>query len=320
MKKRQSTDASGFTFVEMLVAIALSAIFVGAAALVYQSIATNSKRLTNIVEVEIGESTNLALYGKTGDFVRTYSAPNFGKSAFVQQMRDLMLEDAQQCSAIFCLPRVGINNLHPEFLRYEAGDAGSTKSRPVLDSPEAFRKFLADVQPASAGIFNIPIRTMPPIVAGAAGAPPQFPNTSIFMLTPETNPGFIRVHAVWEIDFMTPANHPGDYASVRRYSINTLTDYYDIYFEDGSGDPFYPHFAAFERKSRNAVTEGTAVDRFKISNGHPFYMVWLPDPANNYLAGAPFTVTDPATSARSAYGQMAGKTGFTVVLPMFPNL
>ncbi len=306
---RLSTRA--WTFVEMLVAISLSAIFLGAATLVYQSITINSKRLTTILDVEIGEKLNLNFYGVKGDMIRTYSAPNYGKAALVQEFRDKLLEDCDSSNAVFCLPRNKLNTLRPEFFRYAAGDPGSTVPRPVLDSPEAFRTFLASVEPTSKAIYDAPIRTTPPTT---------HPSTTIYLLAPETNSGYIRVHAIWEIDFITPVNLAGIYASVRRYKNNTLTDFYDTYFSEGTGDPFFPQFATFERSSRKAVNEGVAIDRFKIAHGNPFYMIWLPDPANNFLKHPPFVGSDPASSPRQAYEAMAGRTSFTVAIPMFPNL
>lgn len=307
----RTSSAGAWTFVEMLVAISLSAIFLGAATLVYQSITINSKRLTTILDVEIGETINLNFYGVTGDTIRTYAAPNYGKAALVQEFRDKLLEDCDSSNAIFCLPRNKLNTLRPEFFNYAAGIPGSTAPRPVLDSPESFRTFLAAVEPTSTNIYDTPIRTIPPTT---------HPSTTIYMLSPEPNPGYIRVHAIWEIDFVTPTNLAGNYASVRRYKNNTLTDFYDCYFAEGIGDPFFPQFAAFERASRQAVNEGVPTDRFKIAHGNPFYMIWLPDPANNYLKRPPFVSTDPTSSPRQAYGSMAGKTSFTVAIPMFPNL
>lgn len=307
--KRRSS--SGWTFVEMLVAISLSAIFLGAASLVYQSITINSKRLTTIVDVDIGEEINLNFYGVTGDVIRAYSAPNYGKAALVQEFRDMILEDCDHSNAVFCLPRQKLNTLRPEFFRYAAGDPGSTVPRPILDSTESFRTFLAGVEPTSSLIYDAPIRTNPPT---------GYTNTTIYMLSPETNAGYIRVEAIWEFDFLKPDNLAGIYASVRRYKNNTLTAFYDVYFSEGPGSPFFPQFVTFERASRQAVNEGVATDRFKKARGNPFHMIWMPDPANNFLkAPAPLSL-EPSTSPRKVYGPMAGKTSFTVAIPMFPNL
>lgn len=295
----------------MLVAISLSAVFLGAATVVLAAISTNSKRLARIVEVDVGTGTMQNFYGQSGTSVQTYAAPNYGRAAYVQMVRDLMLEDAGRSSAIFALPRRLPNSIRPEFLPFPAGADGATVPRPRLDTPEAFRAFLADAEPTSIAIYDTVIRNIPST---------DRPHATIFMLAPEANPEYIRVRAIYEIDLVPTTNPSGVYASVRRYRNGSLTHYYDVFYDAGSGDPFQPVFAAFERQSRLAVTEGTAIDRFKVSAGNPFTLVWLPDPSINPLTVPAVTVTDPATSPRQAYQKMTGKTSFLVALPMFPNI
>lgn len=307
---RHSYDRA-WTFVEMLVAMSLAAIFLGAATLVYSSISANSKRLTTLIEVNIGSTTKGNFYDQSGSTVRVYTAPNYGKAAFAQEFRDLMLDDADRSSAIFCLPRSIDNSIRPEFLRYLAGDAGATIPRPRLDTPEAFRTFLADVEPTSAAIYDSPIRNVPAT---------DRPDATIYMLAPDTDNGYIRVRSVYEIDLIPAGSVGGTYASVRRYRNGTLTHYYDIHYAAGSGDAFQPLFVVFEQQSRAAVAEGTAIDRFKVADGSPFYFVWLPDPSINPFEQAAWTRSDPVSSPREAYEHMAGKTSFMVALPMFPNL
>jgi len=295
----------------MLVAISLSAIFLGAASVVMSSISVNSKRLTRVVDVNIGGSNKNNFYGQGGGNVQTYSAPNYGRASRVQLMRDLMLEDATKSSAVFALPRRLRNTIRPEFLSYPAGAPGANLPRPRLDTPEAFRAYLAEVEPTSSAIYDTPIRNIPD---------PDRPNTTIYMLAPETDPAFIRVRAIYEIDLVSVSNVSGVYATVRRYRNGSLTNYYDIFFESGNGDPFAPVFAVFERQARRAVNEGTIIDRFKLASGNPFTLVWLPDPSLNPLTEPPVAVTEPTTSPRQAYQKMTGKTSFVVALPMFPNL
>ncbi len=311
MIRRPQKGSRAWTFVEMLVAISLSAIFLGAASLVLGSISVNSKRLTRVVEADIGGSAMSNFYGQGGSKIHVYSAPNFGKSAFAHEMRDLILEDASQSSAIYILPRQLINPLRPEFFRYVAGDPDTTTQRPRLDTPEAFRNFMITLQPTSAAVYDTPIRNVPSV---------NRPNTTIFMLAPDASQSFFRVRAVYEIDFVPTTNISGTYASVRRYKNGALTDYYDVFYDSGSAGNFHPNFVAFERQARNAVLEGTDVDRFKVSKGNPFYLVWLPDPAINPYKGTAWTPADPATSPREAYAHMAGKSSFLIALPMFPNL
>jgi type II secretory pathway pseudopilin PulG len=310
MRRPLLENARGWTFVEMLVAVSLSAVFMGAASLVFGAITANSKRLTTVMDLNIGAANKANFYSQSGDTVRVYQAPNCGKAAFVQDFRDLILEDATYSSSIFCLPRSALNTVRPEFLTYDAGVIDTTTNRPRLDTPEAFRQFLATAEPTSAGIYDSAIRNVPATAK---------PNTSIYFLAPETDPGFIRVQAVYEIDFVTPTNITGTYASVRRYKNGALTHYYDIYYAAGSGDAFQPGFVAFERKGRLAVNEGTAIDRFKISNGSPFYLIWLPDPAINPYQLPSWTAADPASSPRAAYEKMTGKTSFLIAIPLFPS-
>lgn len=310
MNQTSKTRDRGWTFVEMLVAISLSAIFLGAASLVLSAISVNSKRLTTTVDVNIGSSNKQNFYGQSGNNLRVYSAPNYGKAAYAQLFRDEMLEDAEYCSAVFCLPRQLRNSIRPEFLRYEPGDVGSTSPRPRLDTPEAFRQFLAAVEPTSSAIYDTPIRNIPNS---------NRPNVTTFMLAPETDPGYIRIYAIYEIDIVPVTNVPGDYVTVRRYKNGSLTNYYDMFYESGNGEPFAPLFAVFERKARLAASEGTAIDRFKVSEGNPFTLLFLPDPAINPYKVDAITPSDPATAPRQAYENMTGKSSFLVALPMFPN-
>lgn len=318
MKKATRIDPStasaarrGWTFIEMLVAVSLSAVFLGAAALVYTSVSTNAKRLSTVITVDIGNSTKMAFYGQSGSTVNAYVAPNFGRAAFAQEFRDLIREDVEAASIVHCLPRALVNSIRPEFLRYEAGDLGSTVAPPRLDTPEAFREFLATVEPTSAGIYDSAIRNVPNA---------SRPNSTIFVLAPEIDPGYLRVRAVYEIDYLTPTNLVGTYASVRRYRNGALTHYYDVFFEAGPGSPIAPGFVAFERQARRAVIEGSAIDRFKVAGGSPFYLVWLPDPSVNPLRSPEAAVSAPSTSPLAVYEHLGPKTSLNLVLPMFPGL
>ncbi|HRQ91060.1 MAG TPA: hypothetical protein PLA50_19880 [Bacteroidia bacterium] len=307
---RDSTTR-GWTFVEMLVAISLSAVFTGAAALVLASVSANSKRLATVATVSIGNSTKQAFYGQGGNTVDAYSAPSYGRAAFASEFRDRLREDADLSSIVHCLPRALPNSVRPEFLRYEAGDDGSTLPRPRLDTPEDFRRFLAAAIPTSAGIYDTPIRNTPPT---------NRPNTTVFFLSRSDDPGYLRVRAVYEIDYVPTTSPAGTYASVRRYRNGALTHYYDVFFESGPGSLPVPSFVAFERTARAAVAEGTAIDRFKVARATPFYMIWLPDPAINPHKVADTAPTAPATSPISAYEHLGPRSSLNLVLPMFPDL
>ena len=298
---------AGWTFVEMLVAIALSSVCLGAGALALQSISVNSKRTTSIVEIDIGETRNMNFYGNTGGKLRTYMAPNFGKIMHAQELREKMAEDALRSTGIYCLARSESNSIRPLTLSYPGG----TAYREKLDSTEAFRSFLAQVEPTSSAIFSEAVRTAPSTSS---------PHASIFMLGPSNDLDEIRVNAIYELDLVTPSNRNGTYASVRRYVDGNLTHYYDIFYDTGDGDAFHPAWVHFEHRSRRIAGEGTDLQRFQIARRSPFYIVWLPDPSINPYKKSAWTPKDPASMARSTYEHMSGKTSFTIVLPMFPSL
>lgn len=307
---RTITKVRGWTFVEMLVAMSMSAIFFGATALVLRSISVNSNRLTSLIDLTIGEAEMSNFYGTATESITAYSAPNYGRISAVQDIIDQFREDAGKCSAIYCLPRAQRNTIRGEFLRYTAGDDGSTEAHPLLDSPEAFRQFLLEVEDLASAIYDTEIRNVPNA---------NRPNTTIFMVSPETSPSYIRLLAVYEIDFVDPTNASGTYVTVRRYKNESLTAYYDIYYEDGDGDGFSPQFVVFEQESRLAVDEGTAIDRFKVAPYGPFYMMWFPDPSINPYTEPAYTKTESASSPREAYEHMTGKTGFMLTVPIFPS-
>lgn len=298
---------SGWTFVEMLVAVALSSVCLGAGALALQSISSNAKRTTSIIEIDIGETTNQDFYGNEGGKIRTYIAPNFGKIMFAQEIRDKLVEDAQRSTAVFCLPRSIPNTIHPETLSYPGGSV----ERPQLDTSEAFRAFLGVVETTSTGIFTTSYRNIPPA---------DKPSTSIFLLGPSSDTDKIQVNAIYEIDFLKPSNAPGTYASVKRYIGESLTHYYDVYYPPGNGDAFHPQFVQFEHESRLLAGESADIKRFQIAPHTPFYLMWLPDPSINPYKKAKWTSADASTAVRSTYEHMAGKTSFSLALPMFPSL
>ncbi len=304
----------GWTFVEMLAAISMSAIFMGTGALVLQSISHNSKRLTNLITLDIGASNKQNFYDQSGSTVQAYTAPNYGRLAFAQEIREQMLEDSNRSSAVFCLPRSNPNSIRPEFIPFPSGTVGSSLQKPQIDTPEAFRQYLVAAFPAEAGVFDSPIRNVPD---------PAKLSTSVFMLAPQTNPDFIRLYSVYDIDYVTPKEGGGIYVSVKRFKNGVLSHYYDIFFQGTvtSENVPSPQFVVFESRNRLSLPEGPAVDRFKIAPNSPFYLVWLPDPSINPLdVPASIAPPPPTSSPRSAYSKQSQTTSFLLALPMFPSL
>lgn len=300
--------SGGWTFVEMLIAVALSSVCLGAGALALQSISANSKRSTSLVEIDIGATNNQNFYGMNDGKISTYFAPNFGNLVYAQSMRDLLSNDTQRSTAIFCLPRSLPNTVRPETITFP----GTPPERPNLDSPASFLKFLISYDATAETIYGS---------TAYRNVPPQSqPNTTIYLLGNSVQSDKIQVIAVYEIDFLTPSNRAGVYTSVRRYVGPTLTRYYDVFFKPGDGDAFYPQFVAFEQSSRRAANESNDLQRFQIAPGNPFYIIWLPDPSINPYIKPPITSVDSSSNPRSTYAKMSGKTAFSLVLPMFPSL
>ncbi len=140
------------------------------------------------------------------------------------------------------------------------------------------------------------------------------------MLAPTDQADYLKVQAVYEIDFLTLTSPAGVYASVRRYKNGALTHYYDIFYDEGPETFLTPSVVAFESRTRLMKNEGAAIDRFKRGPTGPFYLIWLPDPTINPMTTGTVTVPTDTANVLEAYGHLAGKTGFMVVCPMFPSL
>lgn len=300
--------ARGFTFVEMLAAISISALFLGTSALAMYAITQNGKHFSSNLTIPLGEATKTALYGVGGESIRTPSCPNPGRLPFVLEMRDQFLEDVAMSEGVYCLARSTPGTLRSDSLSwpYEITSA----DRPSLDTPEAFRLFLTEVDPTAAAVFSS-VRNAPPTSA---------PNTSIFLVGSTDQSDQLGILAVYEIDYLPIAKPTGVFATVRRFKADTLTHYYDVFYPEGPSDPLLPTFITFESESRQFVTEGNSIDRFKIAPRSPFYLIWFPDPTlNPFQIPSTPSPTDPS-DPRSSYGHLVGKTSFLVVAPMFPNL
>jgi len=299
---RTRKSERGFTFVELLVGSAMAAMFLATAVMTLQAVNANSKSYSSLIDVTIGTTAKRNFYDSSGSSIRCYAAPNYGLSGKVIEMRDRFREDISRADGVYCLPRSDFNSVRPEFLQIPEG------TQPTLDTPEAFRNFLATSVPTSAATYdsyrNVPAATEP--------------NLTIFMVGPEVGNDYMRVIAIYEIDLVTPTNISGVYASVRRYYNDQLTNYYDIFYHDGPNAPFAPLVVAFESESRLIESEGTAIDQFKVAPRGPFYLVWWPDPALNPFERPVATV--PTTGPVADYGLMSGKTSYQFAVPVFPSL
>jgi hypothetical protein len=316
MRSRRFT--SGFTAAEMLVATAIAAVIFGAAALAFSTVTRGQRQFTQTANVRLPTGALSNFYNVSGTNTATYIAPNFGSVARAESLREKFIADTAQAIGVYCLYRANNtwNTIRPSTIDSPAYGV-------VLDTPEAFRTYLAAEIPASSTVFTS-YRNV-----GTT------PNVSIFILGYSATAATIPVLAVYDMDLVQATNPNGTgtvigtYASVRRYVAGALTAYYDIVYPTAAGqtESWTPPVVAFERRSRLAVVEGaTTIDRFKVAAEQPFYFIFWPDPAEESLA-VPLNATPSSTlngsyattDPRRAYNHMAGRTSFMFTIPMFPS-
>ena len=104
---RMRHPVGGFSLVEVMIASAVAASVMGAAALAFSAIGKNQRRLSNYASVEIGAAAANNYYNVAGEFVDCYDAPNYGRAATADLLRDRFWEDVSYSSAVYCLARSG---------------------------------------------------------------------------------------------------------------------------------------------------------------------------------------------------------------------
>lgn len=299
-----SRRSRAFSMVELLVALSIGAGLITTGVLIFQNFTASAKSSGTYLRVTLGSATLQNFYGLSQTALDVWVAPNYGRRIEADQLRTQFLADVSSASAVFCLGRGSgsLNNQRPVTIPVQTGFDGR-----ALDLPDAFRQQLEVSFPSAAGIFTA--------YRGAS----LTPNASIFILQPSDGADELSVLAIYEIDVITTSTPAGTYASVRRYVGDTLTGFYDVFYQSASSLPFTPLVVCFERAARLSVVEGSAVDRLKQAAERPFYFVWWPDPGMPKLmsqSAASFGSADP----RAAYANMNGQSGLFLVVPMFPAL
>ena len=245
-----------------------------------------------------------------------------------EELREQFLTDTLSATAVYCLPRDGVNTWKPSLISYNP----STDEE--LDTPQKFRTHII----AHAGVSSSLYRDYRNPLNDGTAIPK---NASIFVLGYSKYSGYLKVSAIYDIDIIpfTGTTEPnGTYASVKRYadaaasttpSTLTYMGGYEVFFPPSvpsptsssqwSTDGFAPLFITIERASRLALRESpTTIDRFKRAYERPFYFIWWPDPAARHLGAVANTL--PSTDPRQAYNHMAGRSAFMFTVPMFPAL
>lgn len=302
---RKSSRRGAFTFVELVVAIAIAAAVITTAALVFGTVSRTNNRLGTYGKVTLPTGAIAALYpNRSGTDLQTYFAPNYGRRALAEQLRQSLYEDVAHATAVFCLARSGQSSIRPTSITI-----GASVDARQYDTAEAFRLFLASAIPASSTTFAS--------YRGAGTAN----NLSIFILGQSSSATSLSVRAIYELDFVAATSPSGTLASVRRFEGTIYTDYYDIFYPASTlTAAFSPTVVQFERNTRAVSVEGSSIDPFKIADHRPFSFVWWPDPSASTLEGGSSYTTYGSSDPRSAYAAMANRTSFFMVLPLFPAL
>jgi hypothetical protein len=295
----------------MAVAAGIAATVMTTAALVMGGIGLQSRRLTTYGSIELGNQLVSNYYPNlSGTKVDAYTAPNYGRAASADMLRAQFWNDINNASAVYCLGRTNPNTIRSGYIPFDNSLDGRD-----LDTPEAFRLHLANVLTQSSLIFQ------------SWRGVSAYDNGSIFIIQPSIVSNFLAVRAVYDIDVKATTSPPGTYVSVKRFSQNKLTDYYDVFYAaHSSAAPFKPMFALHERRARLRHSEGTAIDNYKVAADMPFYFVWWPDPASPVLSkqtntgdASLGTIGAGDLNPLPGYGDMAGRTSYFFTVPMFPS-
>lgn len=296
----------GFSFVELLVAVAVGAIILTAAALAFHAVSSSGRVRATYQDVNIGPQANANFYAQDSSTRSAWFVPNYGMLAKAEQLRNLFLEDVQRSAGVFCLPRTDFRYIHPTTLTLSGSYASTNFDFRRLDTSEAFRQFLTSAGSASVSTFTTNAFSASGAVRGC--------NLSI-MTVRSYNGSTLTFGPTYELDFVrVSSGQPGTFASVRRYygtDRTAPTDFYEIFYPDHkdgtavNSTDFYVA-ASFERSGRTA---STTVSGNRVAEAQPFYFVWWPDPTSTEL---------PAGNTYKA--AMANETSFFMVVPMFPSL
>ncbi len=298
--RKSNRFLEGFSFVELLVAVALFAITITAGVIAYQSISSRAAWTGGSIDVTLTSGVSANFYGMTNNIVAVNLAPSLGEILRAETMREFLNEDLNASTAAFCLARNGLSTVRPSTISVGAGFDPRTNL-----SPNAFRGLLG----GGASTFS-----------AYTGAATNLTNTSLFILEATTNAASIRVRAVYEADFSPTTSPVGTYASVRRYVQGTLTSFYHVFYEGTNTHNFLPPVVYFDRTTQT-TSGNNAVDRYLQAPGSPFYFVWWPDPSNARFWETISTNSPPTgLQPRTGYWQMADRSSYFFVIPALPAL
>lgn len=324
----RARPCGGFTSLELLLVLFLSAVVLGAIVVSYGTLARSQPNVASMVAVPLGSERMQHFYGASGATRQVPVAPHYGMLALAEELREQFLHDVISATAVFCLPRESHNTWRPSRIPW------SMLEHEELDTPQKFRAHIVAAAGVPATLYRDYRNPL-----GTADTLPS-PNASIFILGHSKSADHLSVSAIYDVDvvrFTGSAQPQGCHASVKRHAPApaaaddaplVFSGGYEVFYppsnpaartaSDWSSDSFTPLFVTFERSSRLSVREGTAIDRFKAAAERPFYFIWWPDPAMRHL-GMQTSTAHPSTP-QHAYNHMAGRTSFMFTTPLFPAL
>lgn len=280
LKKSLKLVGAGFTYVELVVALSISAIVLTAAVMSYGTITGMSVVSIRNEIIRLPSAAQFNFYSLTNNNISVPRAPNYGTLAQAEALRERLYRDVSSAAAVFLLGRDGLNTERSQ------SNAISIDMRTNM-TPAAFRALLPNSAEFSATATNV-IQTT---------------NSSLYVLNASTTNSQLSIRCIYETDFVPITSPPGIYASVRRYDGNTLTDYYHVFYPQ-TNNTFRPLGYVFNQVSTNVTVQ------------NPFSLVWWPDPSVPRLPVS----AGSGSSARTGYTNMANHTSFFFALPMFPPL
>jgi len=281
LKKSLKFPCAGFTYVELVVALSISAIVLTAAVMAYGTITRMSVVSIRNEVIRLPSAAQLNnFYSLTNSDLSVPRAPNYGTLAQAEALKERLYQDVSSAAAVFLLGRDGLNTVRSQS-NAVSGDVRTNMT------PAGFRALLPNAADFSATATNV-IQTT---------------NSSLYILNASTSTNQLSIRCIYETDFVSITSPPGIYASVRRYDGSALTDYYHVFYPQ-TNNTFRPLGYVFNRASANVTVQS------------PFSLVWWPDPSVSRLPNTLGT----GSSARTGYTNMASHTSFFFVLPMFPPL
>jgi len=307
-----SKSTRAFSLTEVMIASSIAACLITGVALIMSSIGANlQKQKSNFIKVNIGHKAAKAYYNINSESVNSYSAPNYGRAASADRLKSKFNDDISDSSAVFCLARDAVNTIRPVYIPLD----NDIDAR-MLDSPEAFRNHLGSVMTQSQSVFK------------SWRGVSQFKNGSIFILSNSGFDGFIAVRAVYDIDFYTTTSPEGTYASVKRYSWNQLTDYYDIFYPEVILEESFASIFSFYEKRARRILEEQEFEKFKMAREMPFYFIWWPDPTFKFGNGSLLSYShlggissgDSNDNNESSYSELAYRSNYFFTVPLSPSL